>query len=496
MRARSSSQGLGAGIHRGIQENAVPESPAPHPAPLSPDESTIKYKCRDYDLSLSEIIALPKITGIAVVVAVGNEIECIRSMGDAPPIGSRGQTGVGLTGICFSTGKIELCNDVENDSRADLQACADLGVRSVLVVPIWHSSRVAGVVETLSSKANAFDWRIIRRIRRAARAFEPLALESSALSPVGQHRLEEATCLSAGGQNNEFELQKVASSAWLSQNRLGVSPTGSAREDRGKKFGDGQKECQEGERTVAALQPVEELPSRRYVDPASEAREDAAQGFLASEEEFEGKGRRRRFVSSVIVLVILFVCFFEFRTHLLSLRALIDLARLPANLVPAAASRKTPRNDLPAGLGPGSQMRVKASVPKPRAAIPQPAAGAAARFERPEQNDDPAASWQLGMAYLNGVGVQQDEHQAAKWLKKASNLGDPRAQTALSDLYFKGIGVHRDYVKAYTWATIASGQVGAENQRLASLRQRMTKSELEDANRRIQTWFRAQGRLR
>ena len=118
---------------------------------------------------------------------------------------------------------------------------------------------------------------------------------------------------------------------------------------------------------------------------------------------------------------------------------------------------------------------------------------AIAKFNKPEQNDDADASWQLALTYMKGLGVQQDERQAAKWLKKAANLGDPRAQVALSDLYLRGIGVHRDYVRAYTWASIAAGQLGAEYERLASLRQRMNRSELEDANRRVQTWFRAQG---
>jgi TPR repeat protein len=70
-------------------------------------------------------------------------------------------------------------------------------------------------------------------------------------------------------------------------------------------------------------------------------------------------------------------------------------------------------------------------------------------------------------------------------------LGDPRAQAALSDLYLRGIGVQRDYVRAYTWASIA-GRLGGEGERLVTLRQRMTRSELEDANRRVQTWFHAQ----
>jgi hypothetical protein len=459
------------------------ENPAFHPPALSPNESTMKRRYKDYDSKLSEIISLPKITGTAVVVAFGNEIACIRSIGDAPPIGSRGQRGVGLTGICLSTGKVELCNDVEHDSRADLQACADLGVRSVLVVPIWHGSRVAGVLEALSSKPNAFDWRNIRHIRRIAHAFDPFTLESWVVpSPEPQDRLEQAASLSVEGQINKSERQKPLSAASLVQNRAGAAATASAHEDRGKKHG------------FEALRPVKELPTQRCINPPhSEAPGDAAARFLRSEGEFLGEGRPRYFVGSVILLVILLVCFFEFRTHLTWLSALLDVQpRLARASSPSstAASPKGLRKELEPAFA--SHLLVKKSAPNRGTAMPQSSAAAVAKFDKPEQYDDAEANWQQAFAYLKGVGVQQDEGQAAKWLKKAANQGDPRAQAALSDLYLKGIGVQRDYVRAYTWATIAAGQVAGEDQRLAFLQQRMTRSELADANRRIQTWFHAQ----
>jgi TPR repeat protein len=434
----------------------------------------MKYRCKDYDSNLSEVIALPKITGTALVLALGNEMECIRSIGDAPPIGSRGHAGVGLTGICFSSGKVELCNDVENDSRADSQACADLGVRSVLVVPIRHSSRVAGVLEALSSEPDAFDWRTIRHIRRLAQAFDPVTLESWAYSPEQQDGLERAASL---------------------QNRSGAAVTSSAPEDCGMKFGEAQPDYQERQRAFPALQPIKELPSQECMDPpAVGAREDAAPSFLTLEEEFPGKSRPRRFVGlAIAAFFILFVCFFEFRTHLTSLSALLDFApRLPraSSRSSAATSRKGLHNGPPSEPAPGSDLSVKKSAPSPRTAMPQSSAGAIAPVQKAEQNAE--ASWQLALAYLNGIGVQQDERQAAKWLKKAANLGDPRAQAALSDLYLRGIGVQRDYVRAYTWASIAAGQIGGEDERLVSLRQRMSRSDLEDANRRVQTWFNAQ----
>jgi hypothetical protein len=457
----------------------------------------MKYGYRDYDSNLSEIIDLPKITGTAVVVAFGNEMECIRAFGDAPPIGSRSYAGAGLTGICFSSGKVELCNDVENDPRADLQACADLGVKSVLVVPIRHSSRVAGVLEALSSEPNAFDWRTIRYIKRVAQAFDPVTLEAWVHSAERQDGFAQAASLPVRRLTSESDLEKVLYSAWMVQNRSGALVTRSAREGRGKKFGETQPDFQNPQRAFALPQPIEQLPSQRCIDPpAFGTRQDGVPSFLTLEEELSGKGPPRRLVGLSIVFVILFVCFFALRTHLTSLSVLLDFApRLSraGSQSSAAASRRGLPNSLQSAPTPGTDLSVNKPAPSPATAMLQSSGGPIAKFKTPEQKQDADASWQLALAYLKGIGVQHDERQAAKWLKRAANLGDPRAQAALSDLYVRGIGVQRDYVRAYTWASIAAGQLGGEYERLASLRQRMTRSELEDANRRVQTWFRAQG---
>jgi hypothetical protein len=459
--------------------------------PLPANKSTMKYAYKDYDSNLSEILALPGITGTAVVVSLGNEMECIRSFGDAPSIGSRGYAGVGLTGICLSTGKVELCNDVETDSRADLEACAELGVRSVLVVPIRHNSKVAGVLEALSSKPNAFDWQIIRQIRRVAQAFDPVTLESWVHSAERRDGFEQAASLSAPEVISELDLQKVLYSAWLVQSRSCAVVTPSAREDCGEKCGEAQPDYEGPQRTFIAL--LKELPSQQcYDSPAFGTREDPEPGLLTLEDGFGGKDRPRSFVLLGIAFIVLFVGFFAFRTHLTSLNLLPDFApQLPRTR--ARLSAATSRNGLQSDPSLGSNLPVKKSAPSSRPAMPLSSAGTVAKFKTPKQNDDANASWRLALAYLKGFGVRQDERQAAKWLKKSANLGDPRAQAVLSDLYFRGAGLQRDYVRAYTWARIAADQLGGQDERLAFLRQRMTRSELEDANRRVQTWFHAQG---
>jgi hypothetical protein len=65
--------------------------------------------------------------------------------------------GSGFSGECVSTGKMLRCDDAETDARVDRESCRDLGIRSMLAVPIRLRERVVGLLEVFSSEPNAFD---------------------------------------------------------------------------------------------------------------------------------------------------------------------------------------------------------------------------------------------------------------------------------------------------------------------------------------------------
>jgi len=60
--------------------------------------------------------------------------------------------------------------------------------------------------------------------------------------------------------------------------------------------------------------------------------------------------------------------------------------------------------------------------------------------------------------YANGVGVQQDYAEAAKWYRKAAEQGFAWAQTALGFKYQEGTGVPQDYAEAAKWYRKAAEQ--------------------------------------
>ncbi len=96
-------------------------------------------------------------TGAAIAVYHEGELVCRASHGiTAPPLGSRLDLGVGLSGECLRTRQIEQCNDVQTDPRVDFEACSRLGVQSIVVLPLLRAGQIIGIFEVLSSRPSAF----------------------------------------------------------------------------------------------------------------------------------------------------------------------------------------------------------------------------------------------------------------------------------------------------------------------------------------------------
>ncbi|MEO5350330.1 MAG: sel1 repeat family protein [Magnetococcus sp. YQC-3] len=113
-----------------------------------------------------------------------------------------------------------------------------------------------------------------------------------------------------------------------------------------------------------------------------------------------------------------------------------------------------------------------------------------------EQNFHEAAKWHTlaanqGMAlaqhdlatlYLDGLGVEEDPEKAAYWFAKAAQQGDPKAQNNLGILCATGHGVPLDLLAAYRWFTLAAegGMLDAlDNREMAE--QDMTPEQLTQA---------------
>jgi uncharacterized protein len=106
------------------------------------------------------------------------------------------------------------------------------------------------------------------------------------------------------------------------------------------------------------------------------------------------------------------------------------------------------------------------------------------------EHGDGAAQAGLGFLFHKGLGVTQDDTEAASWFEKAAAKGQAEAQLLLGTLYFFGEGVQQSYVMAFAWCEIAqsNGQSDALECRDAAL-EHMTNAEIKQSFRLVTEWF-------
>ena len=62
----------------------------------------------------------------------------------------------GLSGLCIQTQEMQQCDDALLDSRVNAEACRELGIRSIVVLPVLGEERMWGILEVFSSVPRAF----------------------------------------------------------------------------------------------------------------------------------------------------------------------------------------------------------------------------------------------------------------------------------------------------------------------------------------------------
>ena len=65
---------------------------------------------------------------------------------------------------------------------------------------------------------------------------------------------------------------------------------------------------------------------------------------------------------------------------------------------------------------------------------------------------DAVAQYNLGVMYVNGQGVPQDNEQAVQWFRAAAEQGLADPQDQLGLMYIHGRGVAQNYTEAFTVA--------------------------------------------
>ena len=108
-------------------------------------------------LMAERAMAVLPATGVEIELLEGNDLvshgyfgETHRALGARMPVRSS------IAGRVVSTGEPQYCADSETDPRVNRRICREVGVRSMLLVPLRNSGRVVGILRATAREPHAF----------------------------------------------------------------------------------------------------------------------------------------------------------------------------------------------------------------------------------------------------------------------------------------------------------------------------------------------------
>src|SRR6266849_3026461 len=125
-------------------------------------------------------------TGVAIGLGRKDAMICRAAAGlSFPDLGVRINTESGLTAAAIRRQMSQWCSDTESDSRVDVEICRQLGVRSIIVVPVRSWDTVVGVFAIFSANPDAFSLGDLNRVKVLAQ-WASEAIESTAANTAPQ----------------------------------------------------------------------------------------------------------------------------------------------------------------------------------------------------------------------------------------------------------------------------------------------------------------------
>ena len=377
-------------------------------------------------------------SGTAIALRQGDTFVCCAVAGEtAPTLGVSLQTDEGITAACLTSGQTEICHDVALDSRVNAEACEQLQIASVIVVPVLDSGEVIGIVEALSREPYAFSAAQQSSLEALARQLQPsnsgVPDESTLEPPVNIDRFSPR----AAGLNavTDLEVAEVAPEA-------------------------------------APLSATDDSP--------------VLLSTVYSGEQAQGSWARG------IVIAVVFVCVVVasaiFLTRLAQNEALQERSRsqstaaeLPIAAPPAPAI--SPKSDSAEGIA-----ELQAAAAAGNAASQLKLATALARGNGVQKDLVSAYAWYIA---ANMSGADDPSKFLPSLSKRLSASQTAEVRVKLAEMFWKGTGVKQDSTAAYTWLLLAqaagSSKAHAYQQRLAA---EMNDYQIREAEHKAETWLR------
>jgi hypothetical protein len=188
---RSTAASVSAGIAAANAHLPRPVEPVPRFPGESGGRSLAEIAHSDLDAALQLLVERAQyITGassaaIALRRGQHNDMLCRASVGsNAPELGALLSLEYGLSGESVRTRQAQRCDDAERDPRVNHEGCRELGIASVVVMPIVNDEQVLGVFELFSGEPRAFEERDIFALQRLSEMVETAVKHAVAMQTM------------------------------------------------------------------------------------------------------------------------------------------------------------------------------------------------------------------------------------------------------------------------------------------------------------------------
>jgi GAF domain-containing protein len=145
--------------------------PASAVAPVRDGDLLTEAARRDLEAALQLLAEraqyLTGASGASIALREGGEMVCRASAGRAAPeVGVEIETDSGLTAECLRACQVMRCDNADSDPRVNRESCQELGVKSVMVMPLVRDQNVVGVFELVADGTSAFEERDVAALMR------------------------------------------------------------------------------------------------------------------------------------------------------------------------------------------------------------------------------------------------------------------------------------------------------------------------------------------
>jgi diguanylate cyclase (GGDEF)-like protein/PAS domain S-box-containing protein len=111
-----------------------------------------------FELVITRVGALTQAAGVVLELVEGAELVYRAASGVASPqIGLRLKIASSLSGLSVTNSEVLHSRDTETDRRVNIDACRLMGIRSMVVSPLFHNDKTIGVLKIMGALPDAFD---------------------------------------------------------------------------------------------------------------------------------------------------------------------------------------------------------------------------------------------------------------------------------------------------------------------------------------------------